>query len=96
MDHPDREAEVLGCRWRPASDAVAHAEVLVADPLEAEVGVLGLKSRARCSAASASCQRKGQELGIDPVAGCHARQPNNAPGTVSGVGREGSSGAETV
>ena len=38
MDDADREAEVLVVA-RPLQHAVAHAEVLVADPLEAEVRV---------------------------------------------------------
>ena len=38
MDDPDGEAEVLGVAGA-LQDAVAHPEVLVADPLEAEVGV---------------------------------------------------------
>ena len=40
MDHPDREAEVLGVAGA-LEHAVADAEVLVADPLEPEVGVGG-------------------------------------------------------
>ena len=40
MDDPDREPEVLGV-GRALEHAVADAEVLVADPLEAEVGVAG-------------------------------------------------------
>ena len=38
VDHPDGEAEVLGVAGR-LEHAVAGAEVLVAHPLEAEVGV---------------------------------------------------------
>ena len=36
MDHPDREAQVLGV-GRTLEHAVAHAQMLVADPLEPEV-----------------------------------------------------------
>ena len=40
MDHPDREPEVLGVA-RALEGAVADADVLVAHPLEPEVGVAG-------------------------------------------------------
>ncbi len=40
MHHPDGEAEVLGVA-RALQYAVAHPEVLVAHPLEPEVGVPG-------------------------------------------------------
>ncbi len=38
MDDPDREAEVIGVE-SGLEHAVAHHQLLVADPLEAEVGV---------------------------------------------------------
>ena len=38
MDHPDREAHVLAVAGA-LEHAVAHAQMLVADPLEPEVGV---------------------------------------------------------
>ncbi len=40
MDDADREADVVGVH-RGLQHPVAHAEVLVLDPLEAEVGVAG-------------------------------------------------------
>ncbi len=69
VDHPDREAEVLAVLGA-LERAVAHGEVLVADPLEPEVGVVDAEvAGPRQRGVGEAAVGEGGEGRVDPVPG---------------------------
>jgi hypothetical protein len=72
VHHPDRQAEVLGV-VRALEVAVPDPDVLAADPLQPEVGVVDAEvAGAGQGGIGESAERESQERGVDLVLGAGA------------------------